>query len=56
MCFRGAIATQNPGLITKFGGHAMAAGLSITREKYADFSAVFAKEIAQAQPSSPKLF
>jgi single-stranded-DNA-specific exonuclease len=24
-----AVATQNPGLITKFGGHAMAAGLSL---------------------------
>lgn len=40
-----AIATRNPGLLTKFGGHAMAAGLSLTSEKLAEFSAAFAKEV-----------
>lgn len=39
-----AVATRNPGLITKFGGHAMAAGLSLERDKLADFSAAFAEE------------
>ena len=28
-----AVATQNPGLISKFGGHAMAAGLTLEEEK-----------------------
>lgn len=39
-----AIATANPGLIDKFGGHAMAAGLSLSIEKYAEFSALFDAE------------
>ncbi|MGB2078430.1 MAG: single-stranded-DNA-specific exonuclease RecJ [Vibrio sp.] len=33
--------TQNPGLILKFGGHAMAAGLSIPKDKYQEFSQKF---------------
>ncbi len=35
------IATQNPGLISKFGGHAMAAGLSLPLENYQHFSQAF---------------
>ncbi len=35
------VATQNPGLISKFGGHAMAAGLSIERANFEDFSKAF---------------
>ena len=35
------VATQNPGLITKFGGHAMAAGLSIDKNKLEEFSVAF---------------
>ena len=35
------VATQNPGLITKFGGHAMAAGLSIERENFERFTHAF---------------
>ena len=35
------IDTQNPGLITKFGGHAMAAGLTIPEDKLAAFSKAF---------------
>lgn len=31
------IAARNPALITKFGGHAMAAGLSLSRDKYDEF-------------------
>jgi single-stranded-DNA-specific exonuclease len=34
-----AIATRHPGLVTRFGGHAMAAGLSLRREAYDEFSA-----------------
>lgn len=35
------IATTHPQLLSKFGGHAMAAGLSIKCDDYAEFSAVF---------------
>lgn len=40
-----AVATANPGLLIKFGGHAMAAGLSIHRNRIDDFSKAFAAEI-----------
>lgn len=39
-----AIATQHPGLISKFGGHAMAAGLSIERSKLDIFQTAFDQE------------
>lgn len=35
------IDTQNPGLIIKFGGHAMAAGLSISADKFEAFQQAF---------------
>lgn len=41
-----SIATRHPGLIDKFGGHAMAAGLSVREEDLAAFSTAFAAEIA----------
>ena len=41
------IATKNPGLITRFGGHAMAAGLSLARENYETFAQAFADEVRQ---------
>ncbi len=34
--------SQHPGLITKFGGHAMAAGLSLPKVRIAEFEQVFA--------------
>jgi single-stranded-DNA-specific exonuclease len=40
-----AIATRNPGLISKFGGHAMAAGLSIQHDRLNDFSNAFTEEV-----------
>jgi single-stranded-DNA-specific exonuclease len=40
-----AIATQHPQLITKFGGHAMAAGLSLPIECLAEFQQVFAEQV-----------
>ncbi len=40
-----AIATETPGLIDKFGGHAMAAGLSLKSENYSDFCLAFATQI-----------
>lgn len=39
-----AVAKRHPMLIQKFGGHAMAAGLSLTVENYPVFAAAFAKE------------
>lgn len=40
-----AVAVRHPGLISKFGGHAMAAGLSLAREDYAAFSRAFVAEV-----------
>ena len=39
-----AVATANPGLVTKFGGHAMAAGLSLSRANFDAFARAFADE------------
>jgi single-stranded-DNA-specific exonuclease len=39
-----AVATANPGLVTKFGGHAMAAGLSLSRANFDAFARAFAAE------------
>jgi single-stranded-DNA-specific exonuclease len=41
-----SVATHHPGLIDKFGGHAMAAGMSLPEENLAKFRAAFAAEIA----------
>ena len=41
-----SIATRHPGLIDKFGGHAMAAGMSLPEENLSTFRAAFAAEIA----------
>lgn len=40
-----AVAAHNPGLISKFGGHAMAAGLSLQREQYPRFAEAFDQEV-----------
>lgn len=40
-----AVAAKHPGLLSKFGGHAMAAGLSLARENFAAFSAAFDTEV-----------
>lgn len=40
------IATKNPGLIGRFGGHAMAAGLSLPLSNYPAFSIAFNAELA----------
>ena len=39
------IATRHPSLINKFGGHAMAAGLSIHKENFAAFKQAFEDEV-----------
>lgn len=40
-----AVAAKHPGLISKFGGHAMAAGLSLPQENFAAFAAAFDAEV-----------
>lgn len=40
-----AVAAKHPGLISKFGGHAMAAGLSLPQENFGAFAAAFDAEV-----------
>ena len=40
-----AIATKHAGLITKFGGHAMAAGLSLPTGRFEEFQHAFSQEV-----------
>ncbi|GHD26883.1 single-stranded-DNA-specific exonuclease RecJ [Parahalioglobus pacificus] len=42
-----AVATRNPGLVSKFGGHAMAAGLSLPAESLDAFRKAFIAEVAR---------
>ena len=49
-----SIATRHPGLIQKFGGHAMAAGLSISRENFGAFKQAFEREV-ESQLSADQL-
>lgn len=39
-----AVATKNPGMLTKFGGHAMAAGMTILESDFERFRAAFDDE------------
>lgn len=41
------VATSRPGLLHKFGGHAMAAGLSLARDRLDEFSRTFAEVVAR---------
>jgi len=41
------VATQNPGLVSRFGGHAMAAGLSLKKADYERFKQAFADTVAE---------
>jgi single-stranded-DNA-specific exonuclease len=43
-----AIVARHPGMIDKFGGHAMAAGLSLPREYYEPFREAFEEAVRQA--------
>ena len=45
------VATRNPGLIDRFGGHAMAAGLTIRRGMFDRFRAAFAAEADRVTPA-----
>lgn len=42
-----AVATRYPDLLSRFGGHAMAAGLSLAENKYALFVKAFDEEVSQ---------
>jgi single-stranded-DNA-specific exonuclease len=42
-----AVAAHHPGLLNKFGGHAMAAGLSLPRAHFETFRTAFADEVAR---------
>lgn len=42
-----AVSTRHPGLIRKFGGHAMAAGLSLAERDFAQFHAAFDAEVSR---------
>ena len=42
-----AVAVRHPGLISKFGGHAMAAGLSLDKQDYQAFSEAFVEEVGR---------
>lgn len=41
------VATHHPGLVSKFGGHAMAAGLTLYKEDFEQFAAAFNEEVSQ---------
>ncbi len=42
-----AVATRHPGLVTRFGGHAMAAGLTLPEEHFDPFRRAFEEEVAR---------
>jgi single-stranded-DNA-specific exonuclease len=41
------VATTHPTLLSKFGGHSMAAGLTIRKTDFADFNTVFVKTVEE---------
>jgi single-stranded-DNA-specific exonuclease len=44
-----AVATRHPGLIGRFGGHAMAAGLTLPRDRLDEFAVAFDAEVERWQ-------
>jgi len=48
------VAKRNPGLIVRFGGHAQAAGLTITESDYPRFAASFDTALEEALPASAR--
>lgn len=48
-----AIAARNPGLIEKFGGHAMAAGLTLAEVRLDHFARAFDEEVGRWLAGSP---
>ena len=48
-----SVACRHPGLITGFGGHAMAAGLSLEQQKLAEFEAALSHEATRLLADAP---
>ena len=46
------IATEHPGLVPKFGGHAMAAGLSLAAADYETFAAAASEALGEMYPNA----
>jgi single-stranded-DNA-specific exonuclease len=49
------VAKRAPGLIVRFGGHAMAAGLTIHESGYARFGEAFERALEEMLPASARL-
>lgn len=47
-----SISTARPGLIDKFGGHAMAAGLTIAEQHFDEFRALASKQLERLYPDA----
>lgn len=47
-----AVASANPGLLTKFGGHAMAAGMSLKKQDYPRFQKAFDQVVRESLSTS----
>jgi single-stranded-DNA-specific exonuclease len=47
-----AVSTSRPGLIGKFGGHAMAAGLTMDQESFAEFATLAAQNLLKLYPQA----
>lgn len=47
-----SVATTRPGLISKFGGHAMAAGLNLPQAHFAEFADCAAEQIKRLYPTA----
>ncbi len=47
-----AVSSSSPGLIVKFGGHAMAAGLNIEESRYEEFAAAVAAQLERLYPDA----
>ncbi len=47
-----AVSTVRPGLIAKFGGHAMAAGLSLAESDFPEFSELVARQMGRLYPDA----
>ena len=48
------VATRNPGIIERFGGHAMAAGLTVRRGMFERFRSAFAAEAERLIPAEAR--
>ena len=47
-----AVSSAKPGLVGKFGGHAMAAGLNLEENRFAEFSGLAAAKLDQLYPQA----